>query len=428
MASTDTPPSISDVVQLPPTPHPTLDDVIPADDRSVSLSDAFATPAPSYSPTLAGATTSTPAALPAPPTPAPASAPGIVTPTAAAAVVLAAINSFDDEVTLLYDVFAIILAFFFPLATFCGVRFEALLACPGLNVWAVAFAFVVACEVGFEHDELAKLVFALIGMAAATTILYSMGLFSFTLMGLFSGVLLGSGVHDFAGQWVKEADDSDVAWSKVIYLGVCPLLFMCLVVFTEWRGTAIMWAFTGAYWGVVMIDWMGYRWGYNDEPRLWPTNLIRHKTHYDNAHDTWDLVMYSIWGSLTLLGVVVQFSWGPLPPIAEDGSDLREWEPLMWELEKKYKFRGEALEEMAKLQYQIEKKRIFREKLKYESKEARRVMKSVAKGTYKTSVQKQKESQDQLAEKRTAWYGSMAKAKGEGDVEGGADGPVMSAQ
>lgn len=66
--------------------------------------------------------------------------------------------------------------------------------------------------------------------------------------------------------------------------------------------------------------------------------------------------------------------------------------------------------------------------LKYESKEARRVMKSVAKGTYKTSVQKQKESQDQLAEKRTAWYGSMAKAKGEGDVEGGADGPVMSAQ
>jgi hypothetical protein len=146
----DTPPSISDVVQLPPTPHPTLDDVIPADDRSVSLSDAFATPAPSYSPTLAGATTSTPAALPAPPTPAPASAPGIVTPTAAAAVVLAAINSFDDEVTLLYDVFAIILAFFFPLATFCGVRFEALLACPGLNVWAVAFAFVVACEVGFE--------------------------------------------------------------------------------------------------------------------------------------------------------------------------------------------------------------------------------------------------------------------------------------
>ena len=55
-------------------------------------------------------------------------------------------------------------------------------------------------------------------------------------------------------------------------------------------------------------------------------------------------------------------------------------------------------------------------------------MKSVAKGTYKTSVQKQKESQDQLAEKRTAWYGSMAKAKGEGDVEGGADGPVMSAQ
>jgi hypothetical protein len=88
---------------------------------------------------------------------------------------------------------------------------------------------------------------------------------------------------------------------QVIYLGVCPLLFMCLVVFTEWRGTAIMWAFTGAYWGVVMIDWMGYRWGYNDEPRLWPTNLIRHKTHYDNAHDTWDLVMYSIWGSLTLV-------------------------------------------------------------------------------------------------------------------------------
>lgn len=59
--------------------------------------------------------------------------------------------------------------------------------------------------------------FALIGMAAATTILYSMGLFSFTLMGLFSGVLLGSGVHDFAGQWVKEADDSDVAWSKVSF-------------------------------------------------------------------------------------------------------------------------------------------------------------------------------------------------------------------
>ena len=238
-----------------------------------------------------------------------------------------------------------------------------------------------------QTDEIAKLVFAAIGMAAATTILYSMGLFSFTLMGLFAGVLLGSGLHDFAGQWVKEADDSDVAWSKVIYLGVCPLLFMCLVVFTEWRGTAVMWAFTGAYWGVVMLDWMGYRWGYNDEPRLWPTNLIRHKTYYENAHDTWDIVMYSIWGGLTMLGIVVQFMWGPLPPVAEDGSDLREWEPLMWELEKKYKFRGEALEEMAKLQYQIEKKRIFREKLKYESKEARRVMKSVAQGTYKTSLQ-----------------------------------------
>ena len=63
------------------------------------------------------------------------------------------------------------------------------------------------------------------------------------------------------------------------------------------------------------------------------------------------------------VGCWVQMWWGPLPPASVDGEELKEWEPLMWELEQKYNFKGEALEEMAKLQYQIEKKRIFREKV-----------------------------------------------------------------
>jgi hypothetical protein len=142
------------VVQRPPTPHPTLEDVVPEvpeDARNVNLSDVIhasqnGTSAPTA---LLGLSTSAPTAVAAA-TPSPTIAPHPIAPTAAAAVMTAVVSSFDDQVTLLYDVFAIILAFFFPLATFCGVRFEALLACPGLNVWAVAFAFVVACEVGFE--------------------------------------------------------------------------------------------------------------------------------------------------------------------------------------------------------------------------------------------------------------------------------------
>jgi len=154
----DTPPSLTDVVQRPPTPHPTLEDVVPEvpeDARNVNLSSVINSAVEgngTATPTAVLLSTSTPtvAAAVAAATPSPTTAPHIIAPTAAAAVMTAVVSSFDDEVTLLYDVFAILLAFFFPLATFCGVRFEALLACPGLNVWAVAFAFVVACEVGFE--------------------------------------------------------------------------------------------------------------------------------------------------------------------------------------------------------------------------------------------------------------------------------------
>eukprot|EP00241_Pyramimonas_parkeae_P008639 CAMPEP_0114239814 /NCGR_PEP_ID=MMETSP0058-20121206/8681_1 /TAXON_ID=36894 /ORGANISM="Pyramimonas parkeae, CCMP726" /LENGTH=85 /DNA_ID=CAMNT_0001352061 /DNA_START=254 /DNA_END=511 /DNA_ORIENTATION=+ len=63
------------------------------------------------------------------------------------------------------------------------------------------------------------------------------------------------------------------------------------------------------------------------------------------------------------------------------------------------------------LQYQIEKKRIFREKLKYESREARKVMKSVARGAFKSSEQRRAEAQEQLKEKRGRWYGSMGIGK-----------------
>jgi len=257
--------------------------------------------------------------------------------------------SFDDDVSLLYDIYALVLAVFFPLATFCGVRFEALLCVPGLNIWACALGFVIATEAGLENDLIAKMVFAAAGCCLACAILYTMGLFSLTLMGIFAGVVLGAGMHDFFGQYINQANDSDVEWSKVIYLGLCPLLFMVLVVGTDWRGQAIMWSFSGAYFGVAMVDWMGYRWDYTDEPRMWPSNFLTSKTTLSDCDDSWCTAMLTLWGCLTALGLWVQLTWGPLPPASVDGSDLKEWEPLMWELEQKYNFKGEALEEMAKV-------------------------------------------------------------------------------